>query len=96
MSLSVHISGPCSFLVTGGINGAGITIEDRRSGFKAIPALPGNLGQPISCNVPGGPVPRQITIDFEQGAVFYGLSCSEPQMIDTTFRFDWNQLPKAI
>ncbi len=95
MSLSVHVSGPCSFLVTGGINGAGIIIEDRRSGFKASPALPPDSGQPISCNVPGGPVPRQVTIDFEQGAAFYGLACSEAQMIDTTFRFDWSQLPKA-
>jgi len=95
MSLSVHISGPCLFLITGGINGAGITIEDRRSGFKASPALPPDSGQPISIQVPGGPVPPQVTCDFEQGAVFYGLSCSEPQMIDTTFMFSWDQLPRA-
>jgi hypothetical protein len=30
-----------------------------------------------------------------EGAVFYGLSCDEPQMLDTTFRFDWSQLPEA-
>jgi len=95
MSLSVHISGPCSLLVSGGINGAGVIIEDRRSGFKATPNLPPEADHPISIQVPGGPVPRRVTIDLDCGAVFYGLACNEPQMIDTTFKFDWNQLPRA-
>ncbi len=95
ISLSVHVSGPWSLLVSGGINGADVIIEDRRSGFKATPNLPPEADHPISIQVPGGPVPRKVTCDFEQGAVFYGLACNESQMIDTTFKFDWNQLPRA-
>jgi hypothetical protein len=95
-SLSVHISGICSFLASGGAAGAGVTIEDHRSGFKACPSLPPEADSGmISVTVPGGPVPRRITMDMAEGAVFYGLSCSDPQMIDTTFKFSWDQLPEA-
>ena len=96
MSLYVHVSGPCSFLISGGAVGAGVIIEDRRSGFKVTPNLPPEADHPISIQVPGGPVPRKVIIDLEQGAVFYGLACNEPQMIDITFKFDWSQLPKAV
>jgi hypothetical protein len=94
-TLSVHVSSSTSFLVTGGVAGARVTIEDRRSGFKAQPDLPPDQGQPITVTVPGGPVPRLITMRMDEGAVFYALSCSEPQLIDTTFKFDWKQLPEA-
>jgi hypothetical protein len=53
------------------------------------------MDQLASIAVPGGPVPRRVTMEMSEGAVFYGLSCSEPQMLDTTFRFSWNQLPGA-
>jgi hypothetical protein len=93
-SLSVHISGSASFQCSGGRAGARVTIEDHRSGFKSSPMLPpGN--EPISIVVPGGPIPRLITMQLDEGAVFYALACSEPQMIDTTWRFDWKQLPEA-
>jgi hypothetical protein len=95
-SLSAHISGICSFLASGGAAGAGVTIEDHRSGFKARPSLPPEADSGmISVTVPGGPVPRMITMDMAEGAVFYGLSCSDPQMIDTTCKFSWEQLPVA-
>lgn len=99
-SLSVRISGICAFLVTGGTAGtagsagAKVTITDTRSGFRASPDLPAG-DQPIAMQVPGGPIPREITLDMAEGAVFYGLQTADPQMIDTTFRFDWNQLPPA-
>jgi hypothetical protein len=95
-SLSVRISGFASFLATGGSAGARIAITDTRSGFNFAPDLPADQGQgPISITVPGGPVPRIITMNMAEGAVFYGLSCDEPQMLDTTFKFDWSQLPEA-
>jgi hypothetical protein len=94
-SLSVHVSGICSFLVTGGVAGARVTIEDHRSGFRAQPDLPPEQGQPITVTVPGGPVPRRITMEMAEGAVFYGLHCADPQLIDSTFKFDWSQLPEA-
>jgi hypothetical protein len=94
-SLAVHTSGITSFLVTGGVAGARVQIEDHRSGFRAQPDLPAEQGQPITVTVPGGPVPRRITMEMAEGAVFYGMHCADPQLIDTTFKFDWSQLPEA-
>lgn len=94
-SLLVHISGSCSFLVTGGVAGARVAIADTRSGFNFAPELPPGMEQFASLNVPGGPIPRRITLELAEGAVFYGLSTADPQMLDTTFSFDWAQLPEA-
>jgi len=93
-SLSVHISGICSFLVSGGLAGARVTVEDSRSGFRASPDLPAG-SEPLNIAVPGGPVPRDIRVDLAEGAVFYGLQTNDPQMIDTSWKFDWSQLPEA-
>lgn len=94
-SLSARISGSCSFLVSGGENGATISLTDTRSGFKAEPQLPPEQGSFIEVNVPGGPVPREIILKANEGAVFYGLQTVDPQMIDTTFKFSWDQLPEV-
>jgi hypothetical protein len=94
-SLSVRIAGSCSYLVSGGITGAKVAITDTRSGFNFAPELPANMDTFASINVPGGPVPRTATMELSEGAVFYGLSTTDPQMLDSTFRFDWQQLPEA-
>ncbi len=94
-SLGVRVSGSCSFLVSGGSTGARVAITDTRSGFNFAPELPPETGHFSSINVPGGPVPRTISCELSEGAVFYGLSTSDPQLLDETFRFDWSQLPKA-
>lgn len=94
-SLSVRISGSCSFLLSGGADGATISLTDTRSGFKAEPQLPPEQGSFIEANVPGGPVPREIILKASEGAVFYGLQTVDPQMIDITFRFSWDQLPEV-
>ena len=93
-SLSVRLSGICSVLVTGGLTGATVTVEDRRSGFRAKPDLPVET-EIVEIAVPISAVPRQIDIRFDEGAVFYGLSTSQPQLIDSRFRFDWSQLPEV-
>ena len=93
-SLFVRISGSASFQCSGGAAGAHVTIEDQRSGFKAQPSLPpGN--EPVSIVVPGSVVRRTVCMNLGPGAVFYGLACTEPQMLDTTWKFDWDQLPRA-
>jgi hypothetical protein len=94
-SLSVRISGSCSFLATGGVVGAKVRIADTRSGFNFAPDLPASMEQFASINVPGGPVPRTITLELAEGAVFYGLQTADPQLLDSTFRFSWDQLPEA-
>ncbi len=94
-SLAVRISGSCSFFVSGGPAGSQVTIQDTRSGFRFAPELPPEQSGPLALAVPGTPVPRLVTLDMKDGAVFYGLHCSDQQMLDTTFRFSWDQLPEA-
>ena len=95
-SLSLRVSGSASFLLSGGSAGAGVTLSDTRSGFKAEPPLPpGVTGHFVNIDVPGGPVPRTIEMRMNEGAVFYGLQTADAQVLDTTFRFDWSQLPEA-
>jgi hypothetical protein len=94
-SLSVRISGTSSFLVSGGPAGAAVKISDIRSGFRAQPQIPPGLDQPISIAAPGGPVPRAITLSMDEGAIFHGIHTTDIQMLDPTFRFDWNQLPEV-
>lgn len=93
-SLSLRISGSCSFLVGGGTNGAQASIRDTRSGFNFDPALPA-MQSFVELSVPGGPVPREVTLEMSEGAVFFGVQTTEAQMLDTSFRFDWAQLPTA-
>jgi hypothetical protein len=93
--LSVLVSGSCSFLCHGGLTGAAVGIEDARSGFRTEPNLPASTGAPISISVPGGPIPRIIRMRLDEGAVFCGLQTVDQQMIDTSFRFSWDQLPEA-
>jgi len=93
-SLSVRISGICSFLASGGNDGARVAITDTRSGFNFAPSLPAGH-EPVSLQVPGGPISRRITIELAEGAVFHGLATNDPQLLDTTFKFDWSQLPRA-
>jgi len=96
-SLSLRVSGSASFLLSGGSAGAGVTLSDTRSGFKVEPSLPsGVTGHFVNIDVPGGPVPRTIDMRMNEGAVFYGLQTADPQVFDTTFRFDWSQLPEAV
>jgi|SRR3984893_10286397 len=93
-SLSVRISGSCSFLCGGGANGAKASIRDTRSGFNFDPVLPA-MNSYVELVVPGSPAPRTVTLDMSEGAVFFGVQTVDAQMLDTTFRFDWAQLPEA-
>lgn len=94
-SLTARISGSCSYLISGGDVGASAAITDIRSGFNARPDLPPEQGSFTEILVPGGPVPRTIEMKLPEGSVFYGIQTTEPQMLDTSFRFDWSQLPEA-
>ncbi len=91
-SLSLHISGICSFLASGGPDGVRVAVTDHRSGFSARPQL---WEEVVSIPVPGGPVPRRITLELDPGATFYGITCNDEQPIDRLFSFDWSQLPEA-
>jgi hypothetical protein len=94
-SLSLRVSGSASFLVTGGSAGARVALTDTRSGFNFAPDLPANMETFAAINVPGGPVSREIKMEMAEGAVFYGLQTTDPQLLDDKFGFDWMQLPEA-
>jgi hypothetical protein len=66
-----------------------------RSAFRSAPDLPAE-SPIVEIVVPGGPVPRELKVSFDEGTVFSGIQTVEPQMLDTTFRFDWHQLPEAV
>lgn len=94
-SLGLRLAGSCCFLGSGGVTGARMAITDTRSGFNFAPDLPANMEHMASINVPGGPVTREIRCELAEGAVLHGVSTSDPQMLDSSFRFDWSQLPRA-
>lgn len=94
-SISAWVSGPVSIFATGGEFVGHVKVEDHRSGFKFDPALPAG-NEPMSVIIPGGPIPRLVTAEFGEGAIFYGLQTVDAQMIDATWKFDWNQLPEPV
>lgn len=92
-SLSARISGSCSFLLASDGAGATATLIDTHSGFRTTPPL---SSAAIEVQVPGGPVPRIVELNLTEGALFCGLLTADPQVLDTTFSFSWDQLPEPI
>jgi hypothetical protein len=95
-SLSVRVCGSCSFLLSGGADiGANVSIADTHSGFKSSPQIPPFQGDFIEVSVPGGFVPRTVALGLSEGGVFYGVNCADPQVLDTSYSFDWSKLPEV-
>lgn len=95
-TVSIPISGPCQFLVSGGSKGGQVSLVDELSGYEATPMLPpeGPGRQVVSLAVPRtiGYGPIRFTA-LSPGCLFYGVRTQEPQPIDTSFRFDHHVLP---
>ena len=81
-------------MVGGGKEGGRITVEDHRSHYKTAPLLPSE--HTLEIVVPGGPVPRLVTAEFAPGTVFHGIRTADPQPVDTTWKFSWEQLPEPL
>lgn len=94
--LSLRVSGACAIMASGGDKGGQITVEDKRSGFTFSPELPAGSGHPLAINVPGGPVRREVTVRFSEGTQLLAVSTSDPQILDASFKFSWDQLPEAM
>ena len=92
-SLSVRLSGSGSFLLSGGEAGASAIVSDTRSGFRA--GVAHDRAGVITVGVPGTLVPRWVTLECTEGAVFHGLETQGVQLLDSSFRFDYSVLPEA-
>jgi hypothetical protein len=93
--LDVALSGPMSFLVSGGPNSARVEVCDMRSGYVMAPDLSAEGGV-MQLMVPAGVSHRHIRLTaLDPGVVFYGVLVREPQPERPKVRFDWNTLPRA-
>jgi hypothetical protein len=93
--LSARISGSGSFHLSGGEAGASVILTDTRSGYRAEPGLPPESAGMITVTVPGTYIPRVVTLQAAEGAVFHGLETQGIQLLDPTYRFDYSVLPEV-
>jgi hypothetical protein len=99
-TLTVPLSGPVEFLVTGGPDGGQWQLEDKHSGYTVKPKLPpesSNNGQLMSLPVPTAVSYRDVILTaLTPGVTFYGLRTREPQpwLLDAP-GFDWHYLPRV-
>lgn len=95
-TLTVPVSGPCSFMVSGGEKGGRVKIEDTASGYTVDPLLPpeGTNTSVLNLAVPSGVSYRDVRLTMlTPGCVFYGLQTREPQPCLMNVSFDHNTLP---
>lgn len=81
-TLTARISGPCTFMVSGGEAGGRVEIEDLHSGYKVTPELPaeGPTTQVLNLPVPGHVSYREVRLTMHTpGTRFYGIQTREAQ-----------------
>ena len=95
-SLTIAITGPVDFLVSGGETGGQWRLEDIASGYTIEPQLtpePPGSGF-VSLPVPTRHPHRAIRLTaLSPGLVFYGLRTTQPQSWLPNVSFDWHTLP---
>lgn len=95
--LYVPVSGPCSFIVSGGKTGGKVELIDTHSGYQCAPDLPpeGDARQTMQFAVPAAVSYRTIRLRMlTPGVRFYGIRTQEPQPYDPAWTFDYTVLPK--
>lgn len=93
----VPVSGPCSFIVSGGKTGGKVELTDTHSNYQVAPELPaeGAERQTVQLAVPGVVTHRTIRLRMlSPGTRFYGVRLQEPQPYDPGWVFDHSVLPK--
>ena len=94
--LTIAITGPVDFLVSGGETGGQWRLEDLASGYTIEPQLtpePPGSGF-VSLPVPTRHPHRAIRLTaLSPGLVFYGLRTTQPQSWLPNVSFDWHTLP---
>jgi hypothetical protein len=97
-TLTVPVSGPVSFLVSGGEKGGKVSLVDTHSGYELTPELlpEGPDGKIMQLTVPGAYSYRTCKLRMLMpGTIFYGLRTVEPQPWLPGVTFDWHVLPKV-
>lgn len=95
--IDVPVSGPCSFIVSGGKTGGRVELTDTHSNYQVAPELPpeGPDRQTVQLAVPGVVTHRTIRLRMlSPGTRFYGIRVQEPQPYDPTWVFDHSVLPR--
>jgi hypothetical protein len=93
--LTVPISGPCEFIVSGGEHGGKIRIEDEHSGYVAEPSLPPEDGTNfLTIPVPATAAYRNIKLTaLDPGVCLFAIKTREPQPTLPYVKFDYSTLP---
>lgn len=97
-TLTILISGPCDFLVSGGKEGGTIRVEDEQSGYSVEPFLKPETGQDdvLQLSVPASAGYRNVKLmALTPGVCFFGIKTREPQPWLPQVRFDYSTLPPA-
>lgn len=97
-TLTVPVSGPVSFLVSGGEKGGKVRLGDTHSGYELTPELlpEGPDGKIMQLTVPGVFSYRTCKLTMlTPGTIFYGLRTVELQPWLSDVSFDWHTLPKV-
>lgn len=91
-TVTIPLSGPVEFLVSGGANGGQFELEDLSSGYTVSPVLPAD--QLVSLPVPGNVSYRDIRLTaLTPGVIFHGVRTKEPQPAYGGQPFDHSTLP---
>lgn len=94
-TLTIRLTGPCHFLLSGGDKGAVVRVEDE-TGYKIEPQLDmeGHNRAVLQLFVPGFVAYRQIKVTaLQPGATVYGVRTRDPQPYLPDVGFDFNTLP---
>jgi len=96
-SLFVPVYGACSFLVSGGKQGANVELIDRLSGFRAAPQLAPDESNPqiVEITVPGTNAYRMMTLGMSAGGMFYGVTSVDRQPEYVERGFSYADLPQV-
>lgn len=96
VKISLRVSGPASFMVSGLEKGGAIWVRDLESGYEANPVLPpaaANEASIMGIAVPGETASRILEIELSKNTVLFGLMTQFPQPLKTNFSFDHAMLP---
>lgn len=93
-AVTIPLSGPVEFIVSGGPDGGQFELEDLSSGYTVHPTLPPD--SLVSLPVPGAISYRDIRLTaLTPGAVFHAVRVREHQSLSAAGGFDHSVLPPA-
>lgn len=94
-SMEVPIFGACELLVSGGIHGSRVKVEDTYTGFSCDPDLmaEGPQGSVLELTIPPAMAHRTIKLTASPGMIFYGLKVNHSQPERPKVKFDYSVLP---